>query len=194
MQAVKVQEKVGGKRERTRAALIEAAAALIREKGYEALTMAEVAARAGMTVGAIYGNFKNKDDLIVAVARARWRPIMPPVPPDVDLRGYLKIIAREVVVAARERRPTAVLAAAYRTYVLDHPELRDQIAREDAARLDAVAEPFARRFAGEKLRVTPRQFLAIGAVLIDGLLFAAFQSPETFDEETITAAILGLAP
>ncbi|HEY7059552.1 MAG TPA: helix-turn-helix domain-containing protein, partial [Vicinamibacterales bacterium] len=44
----------GDKRQRTRAALLEAARALIREKGYERTTIEEVAKRAGMTTGAIY--------------------------------------------------------------------------------------------------------------------------------------------
>ena len=53
----------GDKRDRTRAALLEAARALIREKGYARTTLEEVATRAGMTTGAIYGNFRNRDEL-----------------------------------------------------------------------------------------------------------------------------------
>ena len=44
----------GDKRERTRTALLEAARAVIREKGHERTTMEEVATRAGMTTGAIW--------------------------------------------------------------------------------------------------------------------------------------------
>ena len=51
----------GDKRGRTRAKLIDATRALIREQGYEKTTLAEIAKRAGMTTGAIYGNFKNRD-------------------------------------------------------------------------------------------------------------------------------------
>ena len=55
----------GDKRDRTRTALLEAARALIREKGYERTTMEQVARRAGMTTGAIYGNFKNRGELFI---------------------------------------------------------------------------------------------------------------------------------
>ena len=65
----------GDKRERTRAALLEAARALIREKGYERTTLEEVARRAGMTTGAIYGNFKNRDELFIALGQTYWAPI-----------------------------------------------------------------------------------------------------------------------
>jgi AcrR family transcriptional regulator len=58
----------GDKRARTRAALIEAARQIIREQGYDALTLASVAERAGMTTGAIYGNFRNRTDLLMAIA------------------------------------------------------------------------------------------------------------------------------
>ena len=71
----------GDKRVRTRAALIDAACELIRERGYEHTTIVEVAARAGMTTGAIYNNFKNRDELFMAVAEVKGAPILPKVWP-----------------------------------------------------------------------------------------------------------------
>ena len=61
----------GDKRDRTRAALLEAARALVREKGHARTTLEEVAARAGMTTGAIYGNFRNRDEL--SQRQAEWK-------------------------------------------------------------------------------------------------------------------------
>jgi len=69
----------GSKRLRTRARLVEAAALVIAEKGYERTSLEDVAVRAGMTRGAIYGNFRNKEDLFLAVVAARWQPIVPPI-------------------------------------------------------------------------------------------------------------------
>jgi AcrR family transcriptional regulator len=54
------------------AAILEAAAAVIAEKGYEGTTMAEIAARSGTKVGSLYRFFPNKDsvaDTIVVSAR-----------------------------------------------------------------------------------------------------------------------------
>ena len=46
----KIQARIkGGKRDRTRASLIEAAAAVIGEKGFDRASLEEIAARAGMT-------------------------------------------------------------------------------------------------------------------------------------------------
>ena len=61
----------GDKRDRTRAKLLEAARSLIREKGHEHATLEAIAERAGMTTGAIYGNFKNRDELFIALGQTR---------------------------------------------------------------------------------------------------------------------------
>ena len=75
----------GDKRVRTRAKLLEAARELIREKGHEHTTLEEIAERAGMTTGAIYGNFKNRDDLFIALGLTYWAPIKPRVKPGASL-------------------------------------------------------------------------------------------------------------
>jgi AcrR family transcriptional regulator len=54
------------------AAILEAAAAVIAEKGYEAATMAEIAVRSGTKIGSLYRFFPNKEslaDTIVVSAR-----------------------------------------------------------------------------------------------------------------------------
>jgi AcrR family transcriptional regulator len=61
-----------GKRDRTRAALIGAAAAVIGEKGYDRTTLEEVAARAGMSRGAIYANFNDRRSSVNDEARSRF--------------------------------------------------------------------------------------------------------------------------
>jgi AcrR family transcriptional regulator len=54
------------------AAILETAAVVIAEKGYEAATMAEIAARSGTKIGSLYRFFPNKEslaDTIVVTAR-----------------------------------------------------------------------------------------------------------------------------
>src|ERR1700754_1724812 len=83
----------GDKRDRTRAALLEAARALIREKGYERTTLEEVASRAGMTTGAIYGNFRNRDELFIALGQTYWPPVAPRVPPGATFPQAMRALA-----------------------------------------------------------------------------------------------------
>ncbi len=49
----------------TRARLLDAAAEVFCERGYEGTTVAEVARRAGLTTGAIYANFRDKAELLL---------------------------------------------------------------------------------------------------------------------------------
>lgn len=56
--------------ETTRQKLLDAATEVFLEKGYEGTRVAEIARRAGLTTGAIYGNFDNKSDLLTAALAA----------------------------------------------------------------------------------------------------------------------------
>jgi AcrR family transcriptional regulator len=51
--------------------LIEAAAAVFAEKGYDGAGVAEIAKRAGYTTGAIYGRFRGKAELLLAAIESR---------------------------------------------------------------------------------------------------------------------------
>jgi AcrR family transcriptional regulator len=56
----------------TRRALLDAAATLLNLGGPEAVTLREVGARAGVTRGAPYRHFADKDSLLTAVATESW--------------------------------------------------------------------------------------------------------------------------
>jgi AcrR family transcriptional regulator len=55
------------RREEVRARLLEAAAAVVAERGVAAASLDAVAAAAGFTKGAVYSNFANKDELVLAL-------------------------------------------------------------------------------------------------------------------------------
>ncbi|GAA4321769.1 TetR family transcriptional regulator C-terminal domain-containing protein [Flaviaesturariibacter amylovorans] len=55
------------KAERTRQLIIEKAAPLFNRKGYADTSLQDVVAATGLTKGAIYGNFANKDELALSV-------------------------------------------------------------------------------------------------------------------------------
>ena len=68
--------------ERRVAEVLEAAAAVIAEVGYEAATMTEMAERAGASIGALYQYFPNKEAIARALRQqygdemeARWAPL-----------------------------------------------------------------------------------------------------------------------
>ena len=57
------------RREMTRRHLLDAAAIVFARDGFHGATLDDVAATAGFTKGAVYSNFKSKDDLFLAVLR-----------------------------------------------------------------------------------------------------------------------------
>jgi AcrR family transcriptional regulator len=57
--------------QRTRAALIEAAAQVIVERGYAAASVEAISERAGYTRGAFYSNFGSKEELFAALLQER---------------------------------------------------------------------------------------------------------------------------
>jgi TetR/AcrR family transcriptional repressor of nem operon len=66
-------------------AIVEAAGRLFRQRGFEAVTVADVMKSAGLTHGGFYGYFKSKDDLIAqALAEVLGRAATPPA----DLAAY----------------------------------------------------------------------------------------------------------
>jgi len=64
---------------RTRRAVLVAAAAVFAEVGYEAATIAEILARAGVTKGALYFHFSSKEELAQAVLAGQLETV-PAVP------------------------------------------------------------------------------------------------------------------
>ena len=55
------------RRERTRRKLIRAALEVVARKGFQSASVDAIASRAGYSIGALYSNFANKDELFLAV-------------------------------------------------------------------------------------------------------------------------------
>lgn len=66
----------GPKAQRTRGQILEAARALFDEQGYQRTSMAEVAARAGVSQGTVYQYFKHRSDLVAAIIHVGLRAML----------------------------------------------------------------------------------------------------------------------
>lgn len=123
-----VKHGAGGKRDRTKAKLIETAWAIVQEKGFAAASLDEIAARAGMTKGAIYSNFGGKADLMFAAVSSNTRRIAPPFTPGGSLKQHLHEFAEALAAELPGAAGRARLAHEFEIYVLSEPELRGRIA------------------------------------------------------------------
>lgn len=183
-----------GKRARTRAALIEAAAAVIGEKGYDRTTLEDVAQRAGMSRGAIYGNFKDKEELFLALVATRWQPILPEFQPGLQLREQLRTLGTLVARAARERIGMAAAVASFQLYALTHEHMRERMQSENARIYRAMAKQLTEHVAPADLPMPALQFVKVLDAVTTGLLFTYFQTPRLIREEDFVAAFEALAP
>ena len=130
----------GDKRDRTRATLIEAARAVIRKKGYMRTTLEEVARRAGMTTGAIYGNFKNRDELFIALGETYWAPVRPRVKPGATFAEVMHAMAEATLKAIPDRTSAAVGRLTGLAYTLTNPNLRARVRQITAGSYEFGAE------------------------------------------------------
>jgi AcrR family transcriptional regulator len=183
----------GDKRARTRAALLEAARQLVREKGHERTTLAEVAQRAGMTSGAIYGNFRNRDDLFMALATTYWAPIKPTIRPGTTFAQKMRALAEATVAALPEREAAAVGRLNGMAYTLTHEELRAQV-RAHTAKSFATGAAWLRTVADEGGLPMPAEMLvAVIHAMTEGLIFQRCLTPEQVPDEVFYAAFAALA-
>ena len=180
-----------GKRARTREKLISAA--IIGEKGYDRAPLEEIAARAGMTRGAVYGNFKNKEELFLALIASRWKPIVPPLKPGASLKEQLHILGETVAKEARDRRSQAAAATAFQLYALTHEPMRSHLTKQNAATYRRMAKELLKVVSAKELPMSAEKFVRILDAMTTGLLFTYFQTPELITEDIIITAFEALA-
>lgn len=177
----------GDKRDRTRAALLEAARELIRDKGYERTTLEEVAARAGMTTGAIYGNFKNRDELFIALGHAYWPPVKPDIAAGATFAEAMQAMATATIAVVDERKSVAVGRLTGIAYTLQHAELRAKVRDVTEASYDAGAE-WLRGFDANELPMPADHLVRVIHCLIEGLVMQRILTPELCPDELFYAA------
>ena len=183
----------GDKRDRTRAALLAAAREVIREKGYARTTLEEVASRAGMTTGAIYGNFRNRAELFIALAEAYWPPIQPRVASDANTREAMRALAAATLEAIPERATAAVGRLSGLAYSLEQPELRQQVQDVTAGAFESGAAWLESLPDSKNLPMPPEHLVRVIHALIEGLVLQRLLTPDLYPDEGFYSACSVLA-
>lgn len=183
----------GDKRLRTQATLLEAARALVREKGYERTTLDEVARRAGMTIGAIYGNFESREALFIALGEAYWPPIVPRSPPDATFAEHMRALAEATLAALPERQAVIVGRLSGLAYAMSHEAMRARVRETTAAHYAIGAEWLAALGEAADLPMPPETLVRVIHALIEGLTVQRLLTPELVGDEVFYAAFAALA-
>jgi AcrR family transcriptional regulator len=182
----------GDKRERTRAALLRAARTLIREIGYVRTTLEKVAKRAGMTTGAIYGNFKNRDELFIALGQTYWAPITPKVSPGATFAEAMYSLAKATLAAVDDRAPVAIGRLTGVAYALKNAELRSRVVEITRDSYEFGAE-WLRGFEPSQLPMPPDTLVRVIHALMEGLVMQRILTPELCPDDVFYASFAALA-
>jgi AcrR family transcriptional regulator len=156
------------RRQQTRDVLVDAAAQVFAERGFEGASLEEIAERAGYSRGAIYKNFGGKDELFLAVnqrhnerAVARFAELIE----ELDSGGWNPASVPEL--AAEWRRmffrdaELYILGTEFNLYVLRHPEVRPKLVEYMARNVAMIADFMEQMAAGAGVELPyPSELLA----------------------------------
>jgi len=184
------------RRQLTRDHLLAAAAQVFAERGFHGATLDEVAQVAGFTKGAVYSNFKNKDDLFLALFKANYEREMAQlmatlgnsVIPAVDrLSDFVALIQGE-----SQRAPnSALLYLEFWLYAARNSDARARLAAldDDAVRSLADLLRSERDHEGIEPLADPERTARVIETLFRGIGLLRVMQPDVVDDELLRTAI-----
>jgi AcrR family transcriptional regulator len=175
--------------------VVDAALALIAERGLDGFRVEDVAARAGVGKAAIYRRYASKDDLVVATVAALVSEIE--LPDTGNTREDLLALMRDAVAVYRDPIHAGVMPSLVGA-MRQRPELA-QAVRDDflAARRNALRAVLERGLARGELRADLDFELALdvlGGPLFYRLLFTGGPLDDQLAEGVADVILRGFAP
>ena len=180
--------------------LLDAVVSVLVEEGFEGVSVRKVAARAGVSIGAVQHHFPTKDGMLSAAmnrASAEFeRRLAARVPADATAEQALRAVADELLGLGPDRRTASVLWLARlarasvdeptrRAHAREWQQVEDLLGgllravrpaagpeqiRDDAARLLALLDGLALAALAEPARMPPERAERILSGVLDGLL------------------------
>lgn len=186
------------RREMTRRHLLDAAAVVFARDGFHGASLDDVAATAGFTKGAVYSNFKSKEDLFLAVlddhfARERGE-VQHALGEPVDASSTKRDEQLPRVLSAIERSFDDDWTALYLEFVLyarRHPVLREKVAARARHQFDETIAMLNDAYADvDGTPNHPVEVLArVSTAVFEGLALGRLVDPESYTRDTFTGAL-----
>ena len=183
------------RRQLTRDHLLAAAAQVFAERGFHGATLDEVARVAGFTKGAVYSNFKSKDDLFLALFKTNYEREMAQivstlesstVPPVDRLSDFVPLIP----LGDEQDTKAALLYVEFWLYAARNSEAQEQMAAIDDEAVRSLAELLRTTRAHDLTPLEdPERVAQIIHVLFHGISFLRATRPELVDSELLRVAI-----
>jgi AcrR family transcriptional regulator len=188
------------RRQQTREHLLAAAAEVFAERGFHGASLDEVAAVAGFTKGAVYSNFKNKEDLFLALFRANYEREMQAlrttlgdsaVPPESRISDFVSLIRDET----RRARNMGLLYQEFLLYAARNPAAREQLTQIEDEGVRALAQILETERARQGIDPLESavQMARLINVLFRGIGQLRLLQPDLADDDLVEAAIAFVA-
>jgi len=189
------------RRQQTREYLLEAAGQVFAERGFHGASLDEVAALAGFTKGAVYSNFKNKEDLFLALLEAHYQRELAAVratlegtddPPEAHLSEFVTLIRDQAETLGDS---WTMLYEEFCLYAMRNPSAREKLAAFDDLDIASVAEIIAverKRYAMVP-KESPEQAARIVVALMRGVSLMRAINPDAVDQPFLEALMAFMA-
>jgi AcrR family transcriptional regulator len=177
----------------TRRRVRDAADAVFAERGFHAARLEDIAVRAGYTRGAVYSNFKNKDELALAIIQERIETVTSVLEELAAADAAAEAVGARISQLFVGERPWAPLFLEFVTHAVRHPDLAARITalyRELASTITKLLERFASQ-SGIELWKPPERVALIMLAAADGAAVERLIDPERADA-TLLGEMLGL--
>lgn len=175
----------------TRDDLVRAAADVFAESGFHPARLDDVAERAGYSTGAVYSNFRGKEDLFLAVLERQVavhvRDLRAAVEPETDPDRRLAATAEQWIDELRTRPKAFLLFVELWAYAVRQPRFR----RRFTARFRALRQATADLIAGTgiDLKLPPEELAVIAVALTNGLAFERMADPAAVPDDLYGRAL-----
>lgn len=190
------------RRQQTREHLLEAAAQVFAERGFDGASLDQVAAVAGFTKGAVYSNFENKEGLFLALLEARYENDMAALQrtlgasgdhPEEHLSEFVGLLHGQF--EGQRWSSWDALFLEFCVYALRHESARQRLASFVRADVDAVAAIIEdeRERHGEPALEPAEHVAVIVASLMRGISVMRAIDPEFGDRALLDSAISFIA-
>jgi len=183
------------RREMTRRHLLDAAALVFARDGFHGASLDDVAATAGFTKGAVYSNFKSKEDLFLALLDDRLAREHEGVnaalrAPHVDGRSEQLPRVQHVLEQLWDDEWTA-LYLEFVLYAKRNPAARERLARTFRQEYETAQQELSTAY--ELIDGTPNfaiPLLArVSVALFEGIALLRLVDPEMYDRASLTEAL-----
>jgi AcrR family transcriptional regulator len=184
------------RRELTRRHLLEAAANVFARDGFHGATLDAVASHAGFTKGAVYSNFKSKDDLFLALlddrVESQFAVVSEVLESGPHERSHQFPLMRELIDATIFGDDSfSTLYLEFVLYARRNPEARAKLAHL-ARRERALIESLIEREHGLVAGVAPesvRSLAEFSRAVFSGLNMTRLVDPEAVTKETVAVTL-----